>query len=171
MRRALVVLGLGVAGLVAARRFRDWGATKGECGAVLPGDELIPDPADVVTRAVTVSAPPGVTWRCAAEAGAALGGIVLPANGRPLHRSVVLWRHLPITPWDGICALHVVPHGSHRCRLIARSRIARGSRLRWLVNQLLDPVALVATRRLLLDVKLRAEHGPIPVRAAPPAAA
>jgi hypothetical protein len=43
MMRGPAVSGLGLA-LLAERRFRNWGTTKGECDAVLPGDELIPDP-------------------------------------------------------------------------------------------------------------------------------
>jgi len=39
---AVAATGIALAVLVAGRRFRDWGATKGECEALLPGDELIP---------------------------------------------------------------------------------------------------------------------------------
>jgi hypothetical protein len=74
MMRTLVVTGVGLV-LVAGRRFRDWGATKGECHAVLPGDELVSDPADVVTRAVTVEAPGQEVWRWLVQIGQDRGGL------------------------------------------------------------------------------------------------
>jgi len=53
-----------VAGLTrAARRLRNWGATKDEQSAELPGDELVPGKASVTTRAVSIDAPAG---RCGA---------------------------------------------------------------------------------------------------------
>jgi hypothetical protein len=74
MTRGLAVAGIGLL-LVLGRRFRDWGATKGECHAVLPGDELVPGPADVVTRAVTVDAPAEEVWRWLVQIGQDRGGL------------------------------------------------------------------------------------------------
>ena len=74
MMRALAACALGLAALIVGRRFRDWGATKGECEAVLPGDELIPEPADVTTRAVTVEAPSDEVWRWLVQIGQNRGG-------------------------------------------------------------------------------------------------
>jgi hypothetical protein len=65
----------GVAVLAVAHRFRDWGATKGECAAKLPGDELVPDPADVTTRAVTIDAPAEQAWRWLVQIGQDRGGL------------------------------------------------------------------------------------------------
>jgi hypothetical protein len=75
MMRALAASGLVLAALVVGRRFRDWGATKGECEAVLPGDELIPEPVDVITRAVTVNAPVEEVWRWLVQIGQDRGGL------------------------------------------------------------------------------------------------
>jgi len=72
--RELGVTGIGLA-LLAGRRFRDWGATKGECHAALPGDELVAGPADVVTRAVTVNAPAEEVWRWLVQIGQDRGGL------------------------------------------------------------------------------------------------
>jgi len=54
-----LLLGATTTGLAFAARttLRNWGATKAECRAVLPGDEFVPEPAVVITRAVTVEAP------------------------------------------------------------------------------------------------------------------
>ena len=52
-----------VAVLYSARRYsRNWGTSKGECQAQLPGDELIGDPVIQVTEAVWIDSPPSVTW-------------------------------------------------------------------------------------------------------------
>ncbi|TAM92938.1 MAG: SRPBCC family protein [Jatrophihabitans sp.] len=64
------------AGALAARALlRNWGATKAEVREVLPGDELVPDPAEVVTRAVTVDAPAAEVWRWLVQIGQDRGGM------------------------------------------------------------------------------------------------
>jgi hypothetical protein len=204
MMRAVAASAVGLAALVAARRFRDWGATKGECDTVLPGDELIPEPADVTTRAVTVEAPAGEVWRWLVQIGQDRGGFysydwMENAAGLRIHsadwicpkwqhlhigdavrlvrpgwlglrdgmalqvvrvepgRSIVLRQQPPASPWDGVWSFHVVPHGPRRCRLVSRSRTARGGLVLWLVAQVMDPIALVMSRRMLLGIKTRAE--------------
>jgi Family of unknown function (DUF6544) len=54
---------------------RNWGATSAEQHLTLPGDELIPDPADVMTRAVTVQAPAAEAWRWLVQIGQDRGGM------------------------------------------------------------------------------------------------
>jgi hypothetical protein len=39
-----------------------WDASSGEREAVFPGDELVPSPMSVDTRAVTIAAPPSAVW-------------------------------------------------------------------------------------------------------------
>jgi hypothetical protein len=205
MLRAMAAAGLGFAVLAAGRRFRDWGATKGECAIKLPGDELIPDPADVTTRAVTIEAPAAEVWRWLVQIGQDRGGLysydwLENAAGLRIHsakqirpewqrlqvgdtvrlvrrgwlglhdgvalpvarvdpgRSIALRQQPPNTPWNGIWSFHVVPHGSGRCRLISRARTARSGRCPWIVGQLMDPLALVMTRRMLHGIKARAER-------------
>lgn len=58
-----------------ARALRNWGATSEEREMTLPGDELIPEPADVITRGVTVRAPPGEVWRWLVQIGQDRGGM------------------------------------------------------------------------------------------------
>ena len=58
-----------------AKALRNWGATQQEQEMTLPGDELIPEPADVITRAVTVRAPAGQVWRWLVQIGQDRGGL------------------------------------------------------------------------------------------------
>jgi len=51
-----------------------WGATAGEATATLPGDELLPDPDGVSTRAATVAAPAADVWPWIAQMGPAPRG-------------------------------------------------------------------------------------------------
>jgi hypothetical protein len=83
--------------LAVAHRSRDWGATKGECAAKLPGDELVPDPADVT--AGWLGLPDGVTLEVAR---------VDPG------RSLVLREQPPQMPWDAVWSFHVLPIGPRR---------------------------------------------------------
>jgi hypothetical protein len=39
-----------------------WGANDDEAGRELPGDELLPEPDVITTRAVAIEAPPGAVW-------------------------------------------------------------------------------------------------------------
>jgi hypothetical protein len=59
---ALLVLALVVVPLLAQPWYQNWGATPAEAKAPLPGDELVPHPKAVSTRAVTIDAPPEVVW-------------------------------------------------------------------------------------------------------------
>jgi hypothetical protein len=201
---AAAVLGASV-GAVAGHRFRNWGATKGECASVLPGDEFVPDPADVTTRAVTIKAPGREVWRWLVQIGQDRGGpycydwienllglrvhstdeirpewqrlrvgdevrlvprgwlglpdgVALPVARVVAGRALVLREDPSRTPWDAIWSFHVVSHTPARCRLISRSRTARRGRIAWLGGQVMDPVTLVMTRRMLLGIKRRAEQ-------------
>jgi hypothetical protein len=57
----LAAAGVGY-GLVLRRWILDWGATRGEAGGELPGDELLRDADLVSTRAITIAAPPSAVW-------------------------------------------------------------------------------------------------------------
>lgn len=83
MRRAIVcvlraALAVVAAGLGYGRwlqpRLERWGATDGEVAAVLPGDELVAEPASQNTRAITIAAPPEAVWPWLAQMGADRGG-------------------------------------------------------------------------------------------------
>jgi hypothetical protein len=77
MRRmvAVAVVAAAVCGYVKARRwFTTWGATPEEQGARLPGDELLPQPSMVTTRAITIDAPPDAVWPWLVQMGQGRGG-------------------------------------------------------------------------------------------------
>lgn len=57
------------------RRYNRWGATDAEVGAALPGDELVPDPRLVSTRAITIDAPADAVWPWLVQIGQGRGGL------------------------------------------------------------------------------------------------
>jgi hypothetical protein len=70
----LAVAGAGYAGL--GRRWQlYWGATGEEARDVLPGDDLMPVPDLVATRAVSVHAPASTVWPWLAQLGQGRGGL------------------------------------------------------------------------------------------------
>lgn len=75
--RPLALAGLGAAAAyvaVARPWLRRWGATPDELEKPLPGDELVPDPGVVTTRAVTIDAPVEEVWPWLAQIGQDRGG-------------------------------------------------------------------------------------------------
>lgn len=46
----------------ARQYYRNWGATKAECQMLLPGDNLVADPAIQTTEAVDIDGPPSAVW-------------------------------------------------------------------------------------------------------------
>jgi hypothetical protein len=63
------------AGLHAVHVRRNWGATADEVAAVLPGDDLVPEPASNTTLAVSVAAPPEEVWAWLVQIGQNRGGM------------------------------------------------------------------------------------------------
>lgn len=53
---------------------RTWGATDEEVSGQLPGDDLVPEPSDETTRAVTVEAPSDDVWPWIVQLGQGRGG-------------------------------------------------------------------------------------------------
>jgi hypothetical protein len=72
-----VLVGAAVAvTLIGSRRMlRNWGATKAETHTVFTGDELVPDPAVTITRAVTIEASTDEVWRWLVQVGQDRGGM------------------------------------------------------------------------------------------------
>jgi hypothetical protein len=76
MASRLSAAGTALATLLVARTvLRNWGATKAECQTDLPGDEFVPDPAVVRTRAVTVDVAASSVWPWLAQVGQNRGGL------------------------------------------------------------------------------------------------
>jgi hypothetical protein len=55
-------------------RILHWGATPAEVGRPIAGDELIPDPISVTTRAITIEVGPERVWPWLAQIGQGRGG-------------------------------------------------------------------------------------------------
>ena len=52
-----------------------WGATPEEVSRHLPGDDLVPNPQEVTTRAITINAEPKHVWPWLAQMGEGRGGL------------------------------------------------------------------------------------------------
>jgi hypothetical protein len=199
------VVGGATAGVVTHEILRDWGASDLERVQYLPGDELVPDPADSSTLAVDIGAPADEVWRWLVQIGQdragmysydrleklvglhissaervhgewqslAVGdtvrlipagwmglrdGLALPVAQLVPGRSIVLRMAPPTLPWNAVWSFHVLPAGGHRCRLISRSRGARARGLPRAVDAVMNPVAWLMTRRMLVGIKERAER-------------
>lgn len=76
MWKGVAALGLGGAGLYAARRFyRNWGTTKEECETRLAGDELVGSPAVQTTEGVWIDASASEVWPWLVQMGQDRGGL------------------------------------------------------------------------------------------------
>jgi hypothetical protein len=75
LRTMLVVGGAAAAGLQVVHARRNWGATPDEVTRRLPGDELVPEPADQNTLGVTVAAPAEDVWTWLVQMGQDRGGM------------------------------------------------------------------------------------------------
>ncbi|HEU0030740.1 MAG TPA: hypothetical protein VFQ53_08905 [Kofleriaceae bacterium] len=74
---AIVVVTLLAAGVLAYVGYPWWCrrvVTRAEAGAVLPGDELVPDPTTGYTLATTIAAPPSAIWPWLVQIGQGRGG-------------------------------------------------------------------------------------------------
>jgi hypothetical protein len=60
---------------VGRRPCLTWGATPEEVDRAMPGDEFLPDPDILATRAVTISAPPSKIWPWLMQMGSGKGGM------------------------------------------------------------------------------------------------
>ena len=60
--------------LLLRKRCLTWGATRDEITADIPGDDLMPRPDLVSTRAITIAAPPSAIWPWLVQMGSGRGG-------------------------------------------------------------------------------------------------
>lgn len=77
-------------------------------------------------------------------------------------RALVLRQQPPEHPWDATWAFLVHPESPDRCRLLSRSRTAKAAGVAGAASrvggELIGPVILLMTRKMLLGIKERAEH-------------
>jgi hypothetical protein len=77
-------------------------------------------------------------------------------------RALVLRQQPPEHPWDSTWAFLIVPMSADRCRLLSRSRAAKASGAAGVAArigaELMGPIILLMTRKMLLGIKERAEH-------------
>jgi hypothetical protein len=72
---ALVAVAAAAAYPVPLRRwYLTWGARCAEVDRVLPGDELLPAPDILTTRAISIDAPPAAVWPWLVQMGSGRGG-------------------------------------------------------------------------------------------------
>jgi len=104
IRSALLLGGAVALASATRRRLRSWGASVEECTRPLPGDELIPDPATMTTRAISIDAPPELVWPWLVQVGQGRGGWysydwVENLLGLEIHSTYQLrdeWQHLAV---------------------------------------------------------------------------
>jgi len=177
--------------LVAKPWMRSWGATPAETKRALPGDELVPGPRIQITHAVTIAAPVERVWPWLAQIGQDRGGFysyewlenLAGCEMRNADRVHPEWQErqvgepvplhpatpgLPVTIFEpgqvigleGWGIFLVEPAGDGATRLIARGRIPGG--LSFIgYEALLDIPHFVMQRKMLLEIKARAEAGPV----------
>lgn len=75
LRGASEIAAAVVAAPLLHDRYDRWGATEQECRATMPGDDLVPEPVLVSTRAITIQAPPEAVWAWLAQIGHGRGGL------------------------------------------------------------------------------------------------
>jgi hypothetical protein len=139
----------------------------------LPGDELVPGPATVVTRGVEIAAPAEAAWAWLVSSGRSSRADCLIASGtdvrggwREVVRGLALTtvrsephRHLVLyaPSWRAVLSVHLEARGPDACRLVARSRSPRGGPADRLPAGQLDPVTLLTARPVLTEIKREAE--------------
>ena len=74
LRGGVEVAGALLSAPLSRRWYNRWGATKAECHAVLPGDEIVAAPRLSYTRAVTIDAPVAAVWPWLLQIGQGRGG-------------------------------------------------------------------------------------------------
>lgn len=165
---------------------RRWGASAAELTKPLPGDELVPDPAFQITRAVTIDAPIAVAWPWLAQIGQQQGGFYSYAwlenlagceiknadrihpewqarkSGDIVHLHPALGLKMGtfapphVLVLDGWGAFVMEEADAQHTRLLARARVGRGA-AKWVYELLVEIPHFIMERKMLLGIKQRAE--------------
>lgn len=97
---------------IALSRWSRWGATDEEVARPMPGDDLVPDPVHVSTRAIAVRARPGEIWPWLAQMGKGRGGLYsIDALDRLFGILDAPSADRILPQWQDIHAGHVIPIG------------------------------------------------------------
>jgi hypothetical protein len=188
--RPLAALGVGLAAAyrwALRARLRRWGATDEELRRILPGDELVPNPAIESTWSVTIDARVEDVWPWLAQIGQDRGGFysyvwlenLAGCKLRNAEKIYPAWQQrtvgeiVPLHPAIGLPVQHfepgralvlagwgpfvVEPIDEQHTRLISRSRVPKG----WSALSyalLLEIPHFVMQRKMLLGIKERAER-------------
>jgi hypothetical protein len=74
--RTLMLVAIAIVYWIRVRPwFRTWGSSTNELVRTFPGDELIPEPRYVTTRAITINASPGYIWPWLVQMGQGRAGL------------------------------------------------------------------------------------------------
>lgn len=103
-KRTVAATTVAVALLAGRRRLLHWGASPREVAAGLPGDDLVPEPDLVATRAITVRTRPGDVWPWVVQLGQNRGGFytydrlenLVGAQIHSADRIVPAWQHVTV---------------------------------------------------------------------------
>jgi hypothetical protein len=121
MRKAIVGAIIGTAAGIAINRtvswWRTWGVDPIEADKALTGDDLVPTPTAIITRGITIDAPPEAVWPWLVQMGFERAGWYsydqLDMRGKSAGKIVPAWQKLevgdvmPVSP-DGGFSIRVV---------------------------------------------------------------
>ncbi|GLP82788.1 SRPBCC family protein [Mycobacterium antarcticum] len=171
MRRDLGPALAGAAALYAARRYyRNWGATKQESHARMPGDGLIHEPAAQSTSAEWIDVPIESVWPRVLKATLHQQDAD-PVRGEIVQLRLTRYRRIAMSVVEGVdgrsLVLRTVPRAvpidvtwawsaesrwDDRTRVIVRLRIALRHPGDVLVAEAAGPIIAVLTRRRLAEI-------------------
>lgn len=118
---AVIGTGAGITISRTVRWWRTWGVDPIEAAKALPGDELVPTPTAIDTRAITIDAPPDAVWPWLVQMGFDRAGWYsydqLDMRGKSVNRLVPEWQ--PIEVGD-VMPTH--PSGGFAVRVVEPDR-------------------------------------------------
>jgi hypothetical protein len=166
---SLAAVGL-LCGPALRRMMLEWGATPQEAARALPGDELLPDPDLVATRAITIAAPPAAVWPWLVQIGIGRAGAYSYDWLDRLFGLDVRSTRRIVPELQDLCVGDVIPVANDgtglRVRLIERERVLGASTDdgTWAWTWVLEPVG--GATRLLSRTRMATAQASLPARLA-----
>ncbi len=161
----LLTLAVVVYSFPIRRWFSRWGTTPEEWARAMPGDALNPNSGEMSMQAVTVNAPPEDIWPWLVQIGSQRGGLysydwldrLFGFLDRP-SATRILPEFQQLAVGDKMLLGRTYPLDDRRTRLVTRGTERVPKKLDWWLGmRIMEPAAFIMTRRMLLDVKQRAE--------------